>query len=169
MRIPPSNSAIARSARALQMRICMQAAKVILSPVDFSKGSDRAVEQAAILAKALGANVELLHVYQLPALALPDGVMVGTTDFAAKLRSHAHEALDLHRERLAVDGVHASCQLIEGSPLETILARAKESGASMIVLGTHGRSGFKRFALGSTAEAVVRHATVPVLTVHLAE
>jgi nucleotide-binding universal stress UspA family protein len=147
----------------------MQSAKPILCPVDFSKGSDRAVEQAAILAKALGAPVELLHVYQLPIVALPDGAIAATPDFIAKLMSHAQETLDMHREQLAAQGVHASTQLIEGAPIEAILARAKESGASMVVLGTHGRSGFKRFALGSTAESVVRHATVPVLTVHLAE
>jgi hypothetical protein len=54
-------------------------------------------------------------------------------------------------------------------PVPAIVDCAKQLDASMLVLGTHGRRGFKRFVLGSTTERVVRMATVPVLTVQLAE
>ena len=50
-----------------------------------------------------------------------------------------------------------------------ITDRAKELGTPMIIMGTHGRSGFRRFLLGSVSERVVRTATTPVLTVHLPE
>lgn len=146
----------------------METVKTIVCPVDFSKGSERAVEQAALLAKATGAHVELLHVYQLPVLALPDGVVTATPEFVARLTSKAQEALDVQRERLLTLGVQASTRLLEGHPVERIVERAKQLEASMLVLGTHGRSGFQRFVLGSTAERVVRLSTVPVLTVHLA-
>lgn len=147
----------------------METLKTIVCAVDFSKGSDRALEHAAALAKATGARVELLHVYQLPVLALPDGVVTATPEFVARLTNQAQEVLDMHRKRLAALGVQASTCLLEGSAVETIVRHATQRADAMLVLGTHGRSGFKRFVLGSTAERVVRLASVPVLTVHLAE
>jgi nucleotide-binding universal stress UspA family protein len=154
----------------------MEAQKTILCPVDFSKGSDRAVEQAGVLANAIGAQVELLHVYQLPALGLPDGMITMTPglltvppEFIAKRTAEAQDVLEMHRDQLAGRGVRATTQLIEGNPTECIVERAKQLGASMLVLGTHGHSGFKRFVLGSTAERVLRLAEVPVLTVPLAD
>lgn len=147
----------------------MDTIKTILCAVDFSKGSERAVEEAAWLAKATGARVELLHVYQLPVLALPDGVVTATPEFVARLTNQAQEALDALRERLEARGVQATTRLLEGNAIEIIVERAKQLDASMLVLGTHGRSGFQRFILGSTAERVVRLATVPVLTVHLTQ
>lgn len=147
----------------------METLKTILCAVDFSKGSDRALEHAAALAKATGARVELLHVYQLPVLALPDGVVTATPEFVARLTNQAQEGLDAHRERLAALGVQASTRRLEGSAVDTIVKQATQHADAMLVLGTHGRSGFKRFVLGSTAERVVRLASVPVLTVHLAD
>lgn len=147
----------------------MDTIKTILCAVDFSDGSERALEQAAALAKATGARVVLLHAYQLPVLALPDGVVTATPEFVTKLTTHAQEALDRLRGKLASQGVDATTRLLEGNPVETIVDCAKQLEGAMLVLGTHGRSGFKRFVLGSTAERVVRLATVPVLTVHLAQ
>ena len=141
--------------------------ELILCAVDFSAGSDRAVEQAATLAKATGARVELLHVYQLPVLALPDGAVTATPEFVARLTTQAQEALDRHRDQLTARGVRASTCLLEGAVVDTIVKHAERAGASLLVLGTHGRSGFQRFILGSTAERVVRTASLPVLTVHL--
>ena len=66
-------------------------------------------------------------------------------------------------------GVAVHVKLLEGNPADAIIERAEALHALMIVLGTHGRGGFRRFLLGSTAERVVRTATVPVLTVHLPE
>ena len=149
----------------------MEARKIILCPVDFSKGSDRAVEQAAVLARAMGARVELLHVYHLPRLGLPDAMVTMTPsletmppEWIAKRTAEAEDVLETHREQLARHGVRATTQLIEGSPAEKIAERARELGACMLVLGTHGHSGFKRFVIGSTVDQVVRLASVPVLT-----
>ena len=154
----------------------MQARKVILCPVDFSKGSDRAVEQAATLATALGAQLELLHVHQLPTLGLADGILTMTPDLAtvppeliAKRVAAAQDGLESHRAQLAEQGVRAITQLIEGNPAARIVERAQQLGVCMLVLGTHGHSGLKRFVLGGTAERVLRLAHVPVLTVPLAD
>jgi nucleotide-binding universal stress UspA family protein len=141
--------------------------KHILVPVDFSKGSDRAVAQAEALATALGAKIELFHAYQLPVFALPDSSVTVSPTYVADLTDRAQQELNRHRDVLAERGVVASTKLLEGNSADAIVERAQAIGASMIVLGTHGRSGFRRFLLGSTAERVVRMATVPVLTVHL--
>jgi nucleotide-binding universal stress UspA family protein len=143
--------------------------KHILVPVDFSKGSNRAVEQAEQLAAALGAQIELFHAYQLPVFALPDSTVTVSPTYVADLTDKAQRELEKHRDALAQRGVAASVKLLEGNPADAIVERAEAIHASMIVLGTHGRSGFRRFLLGSTAERVVRTATIPVLTVHLPE
>jgi nucleotide-binding universal stress UspA family protein len=143
--------------------------KKILCPVDFSAGSEQAVAQASELAGALRAELELMHAYQLPVLALPDSSITVSPTYVAELTNRAQQELDRHVEQLQAKGVNASTRLTEGNPAEAIVDRAKEIGAQMIVMGTHGRSGFRRFLLGSTAERVVRTSTVPVLTVHLGE
>jgi nucleotide-binding universal stress UspA family protein len=143
--------------------------KQILVPVDFSKGSDRAVAQAEQLATALGAQLELFHAYQLPVFALPDSSVTVSPTFVADLTDRAQKELNRHRDALEARGIKATVKLLEGNPADAIVERAEAIHAAMIVLGTHGRSGFRRFLLGSTVERVVRMATVPVLTVHLPE
>lgn len=143
--------------------------KHILVPVDFSNGSARAVDKAVTLASALGADIELFHAYQLPVLALPDSSVTVSPTYVADLTDRAQRELNHHRDRLAEQGLTVTTKLLEGNPADAIVQRAESLPAMMIVLGTHGRSGFKRFLLGSTAERVVRTATVPVLTVHLPE
>ncbi len=143
--------------------------KTILVPVDFSKGSDRAVAQAEQLATALGTQLELFHAYQLPVFALPDSTVTVSPTYVADLTERAQRELDRYRETLLGRGLGVTTRLVEGNPADAIVERAEALHATMIVLGTHGRSGFRRFLLGSTAERVVRMATVPVLTVHLPE
>jgi universal stress protein A len=143
--------------------------KKILCAVDFSPGSDRAVEKAEEIARALSAEVELFHAYQVPVLALPDAPVTVSPSFVADLTDRAEQLLRRAAEPLKAHSLAVSTKLVEGIPAEAIVGRAREIGADMIVLGTHGRSGFRRFLLGSTTERVVRTSTVPVLTVHIPE
>jgi nucleotide-binding universal stress UspA family protein len=143
--------------------------KRILVPIDFSDGSNRAISQAVQLAGALGASLELFHAYQLPVFALPDSSVTVSPTYVADLTDRAQKELDRQRERLAAEGLDVSTRLVEGNPADAIVERAIALHALMVVIGTHGRSGFRRFLLGSTAERVVRTSTVPVLTVHLPE
>jgi nucleotide-binding universal stress UspA family protein len=143
--------------------------KKILCPVDFSKGSEYAVAKAEELARALGAEIELFHAYQLPVLALPDSTVTVSPTFVADVTDRAQRALNQHRDTVISHDVRATTRLVEGNPADAIVDHAREVNAAMIIMGTHGRSGFRRFLLGSTAERVVRMSTVPVLTVHLPE
>lgn len=145
----------------------MTQTKSLLCPVDFTEGSHAAVQQAGQLALELGATVELLHVYQLPVLGLPDGPIVATPDYVTKVTSNAQGALNEQAAILEAEGVTVTTKLVEGDPRQTIIERAKQLGAKMIVMGTHGRSGAAHWLLGSVAERVVRTSEVPVLTVRM--
>jgi nucleotide-binding universal stress UspA family protein len=119
----------------------------ILVGIDFSEVSDRALDTAGEHARAWGARLHLLH------------VVPPTTDPApsAGLERLAGEARD--GGRVVVTAVAA------GRPAAQIVHYAERHGVDLIVLGTHGRTGVSRALLGSVAEAVVRMASCPVLTV----
>ncbi len=143
--------------------------KKILCPVDFSPGSEQVIEEARELAGALNAELELIHAYQMPVLALPDSSVTVSPTYVVELTSRAQRELDRHAEQLEADGITTTTRVLEGNPSDAIVDCARDSDATMIVMGTHGHSGFRRFLLGSTAERVVRTATVPVLTVRVGQ
>ena len=84
----------------------MSQAKMILCPIDFSKGSEHAVRKAQELARATGADIELLHVYSLPVLALPDAAIMVSPTYVAELTERAEQAMEVHRKMLADGGVN---------------------------------------------------------------
>ncbi len=142
----------------------------ILAPTDFSPSSAIALDAAAILAKQFGASVVLLYVYNptllSPLYVIPGaGAMLEATPRAPEFEENARRELArLRDERLA--GV-PSVELVvmqHASPAEGICEAAGTSGADLIVLSTHGRTGLAHMLIGSVAERVVRHAPCPVLT-----
>lgn len=143
--------------------------KTLLCPVDFSGASEGAVRYAVDLATRLDADVELLHVYQLPTYALPDGAILARPQFVADLTTDLQKQLDGMVHRYSGHDVKVTGVLSEGAPFAEINRVANEHGAYMIVMGTHGRTGLKHLLIGSVAERVVRTAEVPVLTVPLAQ
>jgi nucleotide-binding universal stress UspA family protein len=139
--------------------------KHILCPVDFSETSEHSLRYAIDLASRLGATVELVHVYQLPTYALPDGAILARPDFVANLTTELQKQLDELIRRYSGHGVELRGRVVEGMAFAEIDRVAEEGGASLIVMGTHGRTGMKHLLLGSVAERVVRTSKVPVLTV----
>lgn len=137
----------------------------ILCPVDFSPGSDRALEYAASLAEKLRAQLHILHVYQIPVYALPDGALLPGPEFSARLTDDVQNALRDLKERLG--SLEPTTHMVEGIPHNQITKCAEDFGAQLIVMGTHGRTGLERFLVGSVAERVVRTSKVPVITVPL--
>lgn len=137
----------------------------ILCPTDFSDFSGRALRVAASLAGWFGARLTVLHVVPIfsPIEAMPVGV--GPVPGGPVRRDAVHEELEafvapVRKEGLAVDYVVA-----EGSAVEQVLTHASQIPADLVVMGTHGRSGFERLVLGSVTEKVLRKAACPVLTV----
>jgi nucleotide-binding universal stress UspA family protein len=139
--------------------------KKIVCAVDFSEGSDAALAQAAELARVMDAELDLLHVFAVPTLALPEAPVSVSPTYVANLTSRAQHRLDADRARLEKQGLRVTTHLIEGNPADAIVTYAKQVGASILVLATQGRKGLQRLLLGSVAERVVRTACVPVLTV----
>jgi nucleotide-binding universal stress UspA family protein len=138
--------------------------KHILCPVDFSETSDRALEYGLGLAERLGAEITVLHVYQMPSYALAEGTLELPPYLADELKSGLKERLDALVQAKAGSAQKASSVLCEGIPYVEILREAKARGADLIVIGTHGRTGLAHMMIGSIAERVVRTAEVPVLT-----
>jgi nucleotide-binding universal stress UspA family protein len=136
----------------------------ILVPIDFSSCSKKALQYAIPFAKQYRARLCLLYVgqgyYLVPELAPTDlntYKMSERADLAAKLASFATKEIP---SSLAVDIL-----VRNGQPALEIVDVAKENGADLIIISTHGYGGLKHLWFGSIAEQVVRHATCPVLVV----
>lgn len=138
----------------------------ILCALDFYEASKRALQVASELAKSLGADLELLHVYDIPPLLNVTGsTAVTVADYLEPVMHAAQLALEEQHAALEARGIRATTKLLAGSAAATIAEEASRYGATMIVMGTHGRSGIGHLLLGSVAERVVRTAAMPVLTV----
>jgi nucleotide-binding universal stress UspA family protein len=141
--------------------------RTIVVATDFSETAGVAVERACELARAHGARLVVVNSLTLDPLPLggPE-LMVLPPDFETQVREASLKALSEVVERARAKGVKAEAELETGSPAAAIVAAASRLGADLLVLGTRGNTGFKHLLLGSVAEAVVRDAECPVLTVH---
>lgn len=142
----------------------------ILVPVDLAQGSLAVCEYAAFLARALKSKLTLLYVWSPPQYVAPD-VMVALPSFnAASLEEHAHASargdFDKLLRHFEPASVEVATRVETGRPAAAIVRVAEELGADLIVIGTHGRTGVKRWWMGSVAQEVIAHAPCPVVTVH---
>jgi nucleotide-binding universal stress UspA family protein len=140
--------------------------KTILVPTDFGEPSEAALDYAIDFARLAGAQIVLLHAYEMPIIGMPDGALVATPEIASRMAEGAQVGLDRQLSSRAASGVTIRGMVKQGSPYVIINEAVAEVGADLIVLGTHGRTGLPRLLLGSVAEKIVRTATVPVLTIH---
>lgn len=133
-------------------------AKRILVPTDFSPCSETALALAVALATgSKGASIELIHVVEASVPAYDENLGVLEP-----------EALRTEMEMLSAargNDVAINAQVIHGDPRTKIVEFAGQHGIGLIVMGTHGRTGIVQLIVGSTAEAVMRHASCPVITV----
>jgi nucleotide-binding universal stress UspA family protein len=145
----------------------MSRVKRLLVPTDFSPASDIAFEYALDMAARERASMHLLHVIEDGsfAAAYPDGLFVELPGLRDQLISEAQKRLDDIANACAAANVLATTQVIVGKPAACITAEANSRGSDLIVMGTHGRTGFAHLMLGSVAERVLRVAQCPVLTV----
>jgi nucleotide-binding universal stress UspA family protein len=139
--------------------------KAILVPTDLSEPSKQAIQTAVALAKLCGAKIVLLHVAQLPTCCSSDAPP--NTD---EMLNFANKSLDEIGRVFPPDiAWEKIVRLGTREPVREILEEASNISADVIVIGTHGYNGIKRFLLGNTAERVVRHALCPVLVARLTE
>jgi nucleotide-binding universal stress UspA family protein len=150
----------------LQPTALLPEIKRVLVPTDFSPGAEAALDWAHRMARCFNAELVLVHALDLSlgaAAGLPSDVamMPAVQQLADRLREEA----DAEMAKLGKRYPHARRIIREGIPRHVILEVAKAEGASLIVMGTHGRTGLAHVFFGSVAEHVVQHSRIPVLTV----
>ena len=140
----------------------------ILVATDFAESAERALACAVQLARRHGAELVLVHVYMdLP--AYPEITAGQVVAIYEEQRAWIEAALERLARAARGEGLLARAVLRTGPAASTIAETAKDEGADLLVVGTHGRSGLDRLILGSVAERVVRLASCPVLVVKSAE
>lgn len=137
----------------------------LLVPLDRSSLSEAALPYARTLAAAANAAVTLLTVWEPPDLDVAE-LAPGTVE---DLRERGVQAGRAYLEGIAAGlrdaGLRTDVAVRVGSAAEEVLAAVEESGASLVVMATHGRGGLERAAYGSVADQVTRHSPVPALLV----
>jgi putative phosphoribosyl transferase len=145
----------------------MEPIKRVLVATDLGPVTDRALEHASELAVTFGAELVVLHVIELSPYPNPypiPGVPISVPS-AYGIRDDRQRELDTTVQRLRDRGIAARGVLREGTTWRVTVSAAEEAGADVLVLGTHGRTGFSRAVLGSSAEQIMRHSRIPVVTV----
>lgn len=138
----------------------------IVVATDGSACAQAASMEAAKLATALGSRLTLVYVFDPVKYVLPEGYVPYTPDQFTNMTDHFESMLKREKARVEQTGpVSVDTRLLQGTPAEEINNFAKDTNATLIVVGTHGRGALARMLLGSTAENIVRSATIPVLTV----
>ena len=139
----------------------------ILCPIDFSEFSRRAFDHAVAIAKWYESTITVLHVLPtpVPVVYAPGPVPVPSAVFTREDRSQLLLEMNQFAEGEAGSQVPTEFSVSEGHAADEILAAATSIPADLIVIGTHGRSGFERIVLGSVTEKVLRKAMCPVLSV----
>lgn len=139
----------------------------ILVPVDGSSTSGHALQEACKLARQHGAQLELVHVMGDIRLMDADSY-INYGEIKEALKSRGNRVLAQAHTEARQAGIEAEVKLLEASGdrvASVIVEEARDWPADLIVIGTHGRSGFSRVVFGSVAEGVVRTAHIPVLLI----
>lgn len=143
--------------------------KTILVPTDFSSCSDSALKEAADIAAQFGGRIFLLHV-------IDEDFRSFAVDYCLKeevILGLEKESIRVSKERLQKEvdavaearSVEVIFDILVGNPAECILNEQKERAVDLVIIASHGRTGLKKYLIGSVAEKVVRGATCPVLLV----
>ena len=137
--------------------------KSILCPIDFSDASTNAFRYACEFAKAMGSKIIFLNVVE-PRPMVAD-MTLNYIPLEEDLAKAATEDLKPLVQEAESKGIAVQADVMIGTPADLILSQAAEFDASIIIMGSHGKTGLSRLLMGSVAEAIVRKAKIPVLIV----
>lgn len=146
----------------------MNAKPKVLCPIDCSPCSANALRTATAWTARLGAELHVLLAYQVPHYIQPSLLIwmgAGPRPLWELAEEQATHQLRQFLEENALDLSLADVHLLHGEPAIAIITVAERDSIDWIIMGTHGRSGAKRLALGSVAERVIRRAPCPVVVV----
>jgi nucleotide-binding universal stress UspA family protein len=136
-----------------------------LVPTDFSAFADQALDYAIRLARTLKARLTLLHVIQPVPLTGADMGMALPATYLQEVEEAVQGSMEDALARVTAAGLTGERVVLYGVPFQEIIEIAKARQVDLIVMGTHGRTGFMHVLLGSVAERVVRLAPCSVLVV----
>jgi nucleotide-binding universal stress UspA family protein len=140
----------------------------ILTAIDFSENSEHAFEYALMLATQFQAELTILHVINEPVdlrgFYVPH---ISFEQLEKEIEEGAQKMMEKFCQTKLVNFTNYKTAIVSGIPYEEIIKKAEDIAASLIVLGTHGRTGLDHIIFGSTAERVVRSSSCPVLTIRL--
>lgn len=142
----------------------------ILCPTDFSEPSYEALDDAADLARRFDAELLIVHVTQpIPPVIgvppFPEYAAFDTTRYEQVITDNAKARLQTVLERDTLKAVKTRAILRQGAAAHEIISAARAESADLIVIATHGESGWRRFVFGSVTEKVLRLAECRVLVI----
>lgn len=147
----------------------MAAKNTYLVAIDFSKTSEAALDHAANLSRETNGKLLLLHAIPTSAIVTSgpyEGSPEMSIEYERAQREEAQSQMEkLIRKKRLKPETFRSLIVARGDPARVIANQANKVRASMIVMGTHGRTGLKRLVLGSVAERTLRYARCPVLII----
>lgn len=139
--------------------------KKILCPTDFSEVAKKAFEYAVFLASSQRAELVLLHVVdQLHGFENYEVLVLSPQEISERMEKQAYENMGSLVDQIK-GAIEIETTVEHGKSSVQIIEKAREVKADIIVMGSHGRTGLSHVLIGSVAEAVVRHASCPVLVV----
>ncbi|NTU94010.1 MAG: universal stress protein [Chlorobiaceae bacterium] len=141
--------------------------KSILCPLDFSNASKNAFRYACEFAKSMGSKIYLLHIVEPRPMAAD--MTLTYIPVEEDLEKAAREDLEPLVADAKQQGVDIQADVMIGIPAEVILQQIVDFDVSLLIMGSHGKTGLSRLLMGSVAEGVVRKAGVPVLIVKAEE
>ncbi|MEG1490468.1 universal stress protein [Acinetobacter sp.] len=139
----------------------------ILVPVDGSETSHAAVEKAVEFAKAFGSKITVVQSLVLDPYIAAEYISASqTNDLIERARTSIEESLAAAKAKFNEQGIEVETKLLEGQVIHReIIRAAEELHADLIIIGSHGRTGFKKLFLGSVAQSLLGESHIPVLIV----
>ncbi len=140
--------------------------RLVLAPTDFSEVAAETVARARELAEHFSAELMVLHVIPpIPTLPSDPHYNFEVPAYQEALRENARRQIEETTPDQAASGVKSRTMVSYGDPAKEIVRIAEEESVDLIVIATHGLTGWQHLVFGSVAEKVVRTAKCPVLTV----
>lgn len=143
--------------------------KKIFCPTDFSEPSYEALKAANDLAIHFSAELVLIHVVTpIPVIPIHDDpTSFNLPLYEKEMESSAKKSLQKVLHEKVPEGIRSRAVVIQGDPAAQIVRAASEDNADVIVIATHGLTGWRKFMFGSVTEKVIRLSTCPVLSIRV--
>ncbi|MFB6374965.1 MAG: universal stress protein [Bradymonadaceae bacterium] len=141
----------------------------VIAPVDFSATSRRSLELAIAVAQTEGASLEIVHAYTPPGANVPVLGPLVSPSREDEIEAERGERFQSFVEEFDFADLDAATRFRHGRPERVVPEIVDDVGTDLIVMGTHGRSGFEKLVMGSTANRILRRMPCSVLTVRSTE